>query len=264
MDNFLKYYERELTFTREMAVEFARKYPKVASRLLLEPEKCEDPHMERLIEAFAFECARLHLKIDDDFPEIAEPLLNIVFPQFIRPMPSVSVVRFEPDTSTIPPSGYCVQKNTALYSKQIDRTDCKFATVYPVTLWPAEVASAGLREPRRLVKDAKQAIVIQLKTCNSLGLDQITWESIRIFINGTRRRAFQIYDLLCNNACYVEYVASNGHGKTDAVTIPVDHIRPVGFEPDEAMLPSLRKEFPGHSSFSNTSVFPRNSSLSIS
>lgn len=246
MDDFLKYYERELTFTREMAVEFARKYPKVASRLLLEPEKCEDPHMERLIEAFAFECARLHLKIDDNFPEIAEPLLDIVFPQFIRPIPSMSVVRFEPDTSTIPPSGYGVQENAALYSRQIGRTDCKFATVYPVTLWPAEVVSAGLREPRKLVKDAKQAIVIQLKTCNGLGLDQIEWETLRFFINGSRRRAFQIYDLLCNNACCVEYVSSNGHGKTDAVTMPVDHIRSVGFEPDEAMLPSLRKEFPGN------------------
>ncbi len=96
MNDFLKYYEHELTFTREMAAEFARKYPKVAARLLLEPDKCEDPHMERLIEAFAFECTRLHMKIDDQFPEIAEPLLNIVFPHFLRPVPSMSVVRFDP------------------------------------------------------------------------------------------------------------------------------------------------------------------------
>ena len=51
---FLNYYERELTFIREMGAEFAKKYPKIAGRLLLEPDKCEDPHTERLIEAFAF------------------------------------------------------------------------------------------------------------------------------------------------------------------------------------------------------------------
>jgi type VI secretion system protein ImpG len=103
-----------------------------------------------------------------------------------------------------------------------------------------------LREPRKLVKDAKQAIVIQLKTCNGLGLDQIEWDTIRFFINGPRRHAFRVHELLLNNACCLEYVASNGHGKTEAVTMPVDHIQPAGFEPDEAMLTSLRKEFPGY------------------
>ena len=77
-DDLLLYYERELTFLRQMGAEFAAKYPKVASRLVLEPDKCEDPHVERLLEAFAFLAARVHLKIDDEFPEITEALLNIL------------------------------------------------------------------------------------------------------------------------------------------------------------------------------------------
>jgi len=79
-DDFLSYYERELTFVREMGREFAKKYPKIAGRLLLESDKCEDPHTERLIEAFAFLSARIHRKIDDDFPEITQSLLNILYP----------------------------------------------------------------------------------------------------------------------------------------------------------------------------------------
>ena len=71
-DDLLNYYERELTFIREMGAEFAKKYPKIASRLLLEPDKCEDPHTERLIEAFSLLSGRIHKKIDDDFPEITE------------------------------------------------------------------------------------------------------------------------------------------------------------------------------------------------
>ena len=35
-DKLLDYYERELTFVREMGAEFAAKYPKIAGRLLLE------------------------------------------------------------------------------------------------------------------------------------------------------------------------------------------------------------------------------------
>src|SRR6202023_3923809 len=96
-DELLLYYERELDYLRKSAAQFAEKHPKVASRLVLEPTKCEDPHVERLLEAFAFLAARVHLKIDDEFPEISEALLGGVYPHFIRPIPSMSVVEFELD-----------------------------------------------------------------------------------------------------------------------------------------------------------------------
>ena len=102
-----------------MGAEFAKKYPKIAGRLQLEPDKCEDPHTERLIEAFAFLCGRIHKKIDDDFPEITESLLNILYPHYINPIPSMSVVQFEPAKKTIPPVGYRIEKDTALYSKPV-------------------------------------------------------------------------------------------------------------------------------------------------
>ena len=91
-EELLHYYERELTFMRRMGAEFAERYPKVASRLLLEPNKCEDPHVERMLEAFAFLAARVHLRIDDDVPEISETLLNIVYPHYVRPLPAMSLV----------------------------------------------------------------------------------------------------------------------------------------------------------------------------
>src|ERR671937_947950 len=96
-DDLLYYYDRELTFLRQMGAEFAERYPKIASRLVLEPEKCEDPHVERLLEAFAFLAARVHLKIDDEFPEITESLLSILYPHYIRPIPSMSVVEMSLD-----------------------------------------------------------------------------------------------------------------------------------------------------------------------
>ena len=91
-DDLLFYYERELTFIRQMGAEFAEKYPKIASRLVLEDTQCEDPHVERLLEAFAFLAGRVHLKIDDQFPEITEALLSIIYPHFIRPIPSMTIV----------------------------------------------------------------------------------------------------------------------------------------------------------------------------
>src|ERR1700685_170063 len=96
-DELLEYYERELTYLRQMGAEFSEKYPKVASRLLLEPNRCEDPHVERLIEAFAFLAARVHLKIDDEFPEITEALLSILYPHYMRSIASMSVAEITRD-----------------------------------------------------------------------------------------------------------------------------------------------------------------------
>jgi type VI secretion system protein ImpG len=44
-EDLLNYYERELTYIRQMGAEWAKKYPKLAGRLMLEPDRCEDPHV---------------------------------------------------------------------------------------------------------------------------------------------------------------------------------------------------------------------------
>src|SRR5580704_7339041 len=61
-------------------------------RSLVEAGKCEDPHVERLLEGFAFLAARVYMKIDDEFPEVVESLLSILYPYYLRPIPSASVV----------------------------------------------------------------------------------------------------------------------------------------------------------------------------
>ena len=53
-EELLEYYERELTYMRQMGGDFARKYPRVAGRLLLNEDSCADPHVERLLQGFAF------------------------------------------------------------------------------------------------------------------------------------------------------------------------------------------------------------------
>src|SRR5213076_2967316 len=112
-DDLLFYYEQELAYLRRMGAAFAEKYPKVASRLVLEPTKCEDPHVERLLEGFAFLAARIHLKIEDEFPEITEALLSILYPHYLRPIPSMSIAEFQidPEQNT-PPVGLMVPRGS--------------------------------------------------------------------------------------------------------------------------------------------------------
>src|SRR5437762_3298909 len=96
LDELLPYYESELSYFRSLSKEFAARYPQVASRLMLAGDVCEDPHVERLIESFAFMAGRVHKKLDDDFPQITEALLSILYPHFLRPIPSLSIVQLLP------------------------------------------------------------------------------------------------------------------------------------------------------------------------
>ena len=114
-ERLLDYYERELTFLRHLGAEFADSYAAVASRLRIEATRSEDPHVERLLQGFAFLAARIHLKIDDDFPEISQALLNVVYPQYLRPIPSMSLVEFrlDPDQATLA-TGWTVPRGARL------------------------------------------------------------------------------------------------------------------------------------------------------
>src|SRR5262249_21463688 len=147
-DELLGYYERELAFMRQMGADFADKYPKIAGRLLLEPDKCEDPHVERMMEAFAFLAGRIQLKIDDEFPEITESFLNVLYPHYLASIPSMSIVQFslDPQQGKLT-TGYEVERGTVLYSRPIQGTPCRFQTCYPTILWPIEIVSASLESP---------------------------------------------------------------------------------------------------------------------
>ena len=94
-DRMLRYYNLELTHLRHMAGEFAREFPKVAERLALTSDTsapCPDPWVERLLEGFGFLAARVHLKLDAEFPRFTHSLLETVYPHYLAPTPSMAVV----------------------------------------------------------------------------------------------------------------------------------------------------------------------------
>ena len=245
-DQLLAYYERELTFIRRMGAEFAKTYPKIAGRLLLEADKCEDPHTERLIEAFAFISGRIHKKIDDEFPEITEAIFNIVYPHYVRPIPSMTIVRYVPIPQNIPPVGYRMARGTRLFSKPVRGVPCQFTTTQDVMIWPVDVVSASMRDPERLVNGAQQVLSIEMKTYSDLPVSELGWDTVRFFLQGQHQHTFLLYELLFNHVCHVECEAPGPDGKTARIPLPADAVRPVGFERDEGIMPAMKRSFPGY------------------
>src|SRR5215471_12297812 len=121
-----RYYERELLFIRQLAQEFARQYPAAAGRLLLEPNRSTDPHVERLIESFALLAGRVHHKLDDEFPEMTEALLSVLYPHYLAPVPSMAIVQFDLDSSREPlPDGFPIPRGSRLQTARIGNVPCR-------------------------------------------------------------------------------------------------------------------------------------------
>ncbi len=139
------YYHNELGYLKKAGRDFAKAYPKVAKRLDISEEEIRDPHVERLVESFAFLTARLQKQIDEDFLELAQQLLNAVYPQFSTPVPSMSVAQFFPDSSKMKsPKGQMIPKGTTLEIKSAGGIPCKFQTCQESTLWPLKIEEAKI------------------------------------------------------------------------------------------------------------------------
>jgi type VI secretion system protein ImpG len=258
-DPLLPYYERELTFLRHLGAEFASKYPKVAGRLLLEADKSEDPHVERLIQAFAFLAARIHHKLDDEFPEITDALLGVLYPHFIAPIPSMSIAQFvlDPDQGKLT-GGHHIPRNSMLYSPAVNGAPCRFRTCYPVTLWPLEVASARFDAPDRVSPAPQAAAVIrlELRCVGGTAFSDLALDSLRFFLHGESPLVYALYELLLNNTSQVQFRPLEEQKGTKPIVLPARCLSPVGFGPDEGLLPYTPRSFLGYRLLQEYFAFP--------
>jgi type VI secretion system protein ImpG len=253
----LRYYWEELLYLRRMGSEYARIYPKVAARLELEDGQSPDPHVERLIECFAFLTGRIQANLDGDFPEIAAELLDILYPHYLNPVPSMTIAQFhvDPERGKLD-AGYEVAEHTALFAHGEDGAICRFRTAYPVTLWPLEVADAGFESPDEypFLDNATDVLTLLRLKLEPLGppIEQLTVQRLRFHLHGDPILAGRLYELLFNHVTAVTLLPDGG----TPVHLPASAIRPVGFGLDEEVVPYPPFAEPAYRLLQEYFVFP--------
>lgn len=269
-DELLGYYERELAFLRQMGAEFAEKYPKIATRLVLEPDRCDDPHVERIIEAVAFLAARVHLKVDDEFPEITESFLNVLYPNLLAPIPSMSVIQFVLDPSQVSlQTGHRIPRGAVVYTRAVGGTSCRFRTAYPVELWPLEVKSARFELPTPGVgpeEGVRTVLRLELKTFAGLPLSELKervseseerpLQRLRLYLQGEGKVVYSLYEHLLNDVVAVELRPGGPRDLPSPVRLDPSCVKPVGFERDEGLLPYTERSFSGYRLLQEYFAFP--------
>ena len=261
-DELLPYYNRELSYIRRLGVEFADAYPKIATRLRLGSDVSEDPHVERLIEAFAYLTARIRHKLDDDFPEITDALLGALYPHYLAPFPSMAIAQFvlDPSQSELT-AGYTIARDSMIETEPIQGEPCRFRTCYPVTLWPIELKSASLSRPPFTAPvtphTPRSAGVLRLVLqCNAPALTFSALElgSLRFFLRGQAQHIYPLYELLFNNALGV--ALANSSRDTNPVLLDKQALKQVGFERDENLLPYSPRSLRAYGLLTEYFTFP--------
>jgi type VI secretion system protein ImpG len=205
-ERLLEHYNTELRHLREMAGEFASEFPKIAGRLALDKdakEICPDPYVERLLEGFAYLAARIHLKLDAEFPRFSQSLLETIYPHYLSPIPSMAVVHLEPETNDPGLAvGIPIPRGTLLRSNlgKGDRTACTFQTAHAVRLLPLRIAEvryftrdvAELELPTEL--KAKAALRLRLAVTAPVPFKEIAAAPLTFFLRGADELPAMIYE----------------------------------------------------------------------
>jgi type VI secretion system protein ImpG len=255
----LPYYQRELNALRRLAAEFAAAHPKIAGRLRLSPDAVDDPHVARLLEGVAFLAARINHRLDDEFPELTDALLGVLYPHYLAPVPSAAIVQFQPQPDQLLPLRLAA--GLALETEPVRGEPCRFRTAWPVTLWPIEVTLARLSglplaAPANPLAAGAVAVLRIALRCRSpeasfarLGVDRL-----RFFLRGSANIALPLYELLCGHAMAVAY--ADGPADPAPVVFPAAAIEPAGFAAEEALFPWPARSFSGFRLLTEYFSFP--------
>ncbi len=235
--NFIDYYQRELSYLRHSGARFAKDYPKVAKRLDLSTVTSSDPHVERLLESFAFLTARLQRDVDDIYPRISTALLDILYPQLTRPLPPTTMLCFDhsrgkgklTEVTTLP-------RGTQVFARADNDEVCRFVTSFAVDIAPVTISDVRLINTNDLSPEVARVIegssALRLTLTSTAGtFATMNLSKVRCYIHGENFQQNQLLEALIAGSRNIITQTDKG------VTFVEEGMIPVGFEEDEALYP---------------------------
>lgn len=260
----LEHYERELNFLRGMGKEFAERHPEVAQQLDIGRFECADPYVERLLEGFAFLTARVQLKLDAEFPDFTQHLLNIVYPHYLSPVPSMAVVQLQADLhGGLTETGFQLARGSRLFSDPSAETNahCEFRSAQDVTLWPLSVSQARYlpaAEANEYAPNTEQVYAglrLNLQLAEGLNWNALPLDELVFYLDGGREISGRVYELLVGHTAAI-IAKPAGDDSTWQRHLPKSAVQPLGFAPHEALLPHTDVAFEGYRLLQEYYAFP--------
>jgi len=228
-----RYYQRELANLRTLAAEFSKKHPALAPML---SGPSQDPDVERLLEGSAFLSGLLAQKLDDEFPEIIHGLMRLIFPHYLSPVPSMTILKYAPKRSLMEP--LTVQAGSHAASIPVEGTSCTFTTCYDVELLPLAVTEIALVQAGGRASGLRVSLEM-----TGMQLAKWTSRSLRFYLAGDYGHAADRYLLLMRRTARITVRSKEGGSPA---LLPRQNLAPVGFGEAEAAIPYPKQSYPGY------------------
>ncbi|MFM5082135.1 type VI secretion system baseplate subunit TssF [Aeromonas veronii] len=236
------YFRDELAFLRLQGREFADSYPELTRFL---SEQNTDPDVERLLEGFAFLTGNLRAKIEDEFPELTHGLLNMLWPNYLRPVPSMTIMQFSVIPGAIAQPAL-VRQGCQLDSLPIDDVTCHFQTCHDAWVYPAEMRQITAQSGNDL-----STISLDIALHAPLPLSELQLDKLRFFLGGDSYTAYELYFCLSNQLSHIELEIDGKRFRQEAKAL-----KSVGFERDDALLPYPNNVYSGYRILQEYFCFP--------
>jgi type VI secretion system protein ImpG len=254
-NEILRYYEAEMRYLREAGKEFAHAFPDRARMLNIDRIGERDPHVERLFEGFAFLMGRLRHKLDDELPELTEGLVSMLWPHYLRMIPSLSILELSPASGALQ-KHETLEPGLEVMSDPIgdDGIECAYRTTQAVDLYPLRLtqANAYARE------DGRSVIRLRLELQPQARREQLEVPRLRLYLNADRPVALALYAALTADPLAV-HVRVPGYPEDRPGApqpMPGLHIEPAGFAADQRLWPKADNAFGGYQLLLEYFTFP--------
>ena len=241
MDELLRYYEEELGLFGQFAREFRARYPRIAGELHVTGEAWDDPSVARLIQSVALLSARTAKRLDDDYPKFTEALLDSLYPHYLRPLPSHTIVQVGCRLpSEVPDSPVVLPRGTMLRSSAGGEVPCLFRTAYDVLLAPLKVVQLAFVPAAEAPRGAACGLRIAIDATRPDTFERLP-ATLRLFVDGeaSLRAAFIDALFLRTAAAWLQ-----PHGDAGWLPLAQVPLRLAGFAPEDALLPTPVRSHP--------------------
>ncbi|MEY4754644.1 MAG: hypothetical protein RJA44_2319, partial [Pseudomonadota bacterium] len=265
----LRLYNEELAHLRSVGAEFAQQFPKIAARLTLDGLEVADPYVERLLEGFAFLAARVQLKIDAEYPQFVQHLLETVYPDALAPVPSMLMLQLQPDLADPAlAKGAVLPRGATVYStlERGQGTRCDFRTAHELRLWPLEITAVRYSAHTAdlplvqlpVARQARSSLRLRLKLHGGLSLAQLPLDELLLHFSGPDEVSLKLHELVFA-AAIGTLVQPIGGGESAGARWrhADDSLQPVGYDDDQALLPETLRGFSAYRLMQEYAALPQ-------
>ncbi|KIG09964.1 type VI secretion system baseplate subunit TssF [Caballeronia concitans] len=261
-NEILRYYEAEMRYLREAGREFARAYPDRARELDIDRLGERDPHVERLFEGFAFLMGRLRHKLDDELPELTEGLVSMLWPHYLRMIPSLSILELVPNVGSLQKheiidAGLEATSDriaTGLTTGDETQIECVYRTTQAVDLYPLTLTEAGAHAR----EDGRSVIRLRFTIQQQAQRDRLSVPRLRFYLNADRPVAHALYAALSAEpvAMQVRVPGFPADRPGAPQSMPGLRLQAAGFATEERLWPKADNAFGGYQLLLEYFTFP--------